>query len=162
MVAYRQAQRHAVVWLLTAVVAGAGCTAPEPAVGEMTVTTDPRREQLRDRLRDGLGERYDAPLPAAATDEIRHGSRIYDILCRACHGPTGKGNGRSARMLTLQPPDLSDPGTAAFFSDRAKLQIIATGIADTPMIGWSRVLEEQERIAVLQFMNTLIREPRSP
>ena len=63
-------------------------------------------------------------------------------------------------MLTSQPPDLADPGTASFFSDQAKLEIIAEGIDETSMIGWSRMLDEKERIAVLHFMNTLIREPR--
>jgi len=65
-------------------------------------------------------------------------------------------------MLTIQPPDLTDPSTASFFSDRARLKIIAEGIDETPMIGWSRMLEENEQIALLHFMNTLVRESQSP
>lgn len=149
-----EARRRLRLFLLAAALSATGCSAPEPI--------DTHREQLRDRLRGSLGERYDAPLPAVTGDAIQRGARLYDLLCSACHGATGKGNGKSARLLPIQPPDLSDPATAAFFSDRAKLQIIAEGADETPMIGWSDMLEEQERIAVLQFMNTLIREAASP
>ncbi len=149
------------VWLASAV-AGAACSAPERLDTNNAASADRRREQLRDQLRSSLGDRYDAPLPAATIDQLGRGSSLYDMLCRACHGPTGKGNGRSARMLAIQPPDLTDPSMASFFSDRAKLTIIAEGIAETPMIGWSRMLEEEDQLAVLHFMDTLIREPQSP
>ena len=143
-------------------VAGAGCSAPERLDTTPAAAAEPRRERFRDRLRGSLGERYDAPLPARTVEEIRRGSKLYDTLCRACHGATGNGDGRSARMLTIQPSDLTDPSTASFFSDQAKLKIIAEGIAETPMIGWSRMLEEKEQIAVLHFLNTLVRESPSP
>ena len=147
-------RRVLIVILLASAIAGAGCSAPAPE--------PERRERVRDQLRASLGDRYDAPLPAGTADDIRHGSDLYDVLCRSCHGPTGNGNGKSARALAIQPPDLTDPSTASFFSDQAKLKIIAEGIAETPMIGWSRMLEENEQIAVLHFMNTLVREPQSP
>ena len=154
MDSYRKAPGRLLVVLLASALAGAGCSAPE--------RVDPRREQLRDRLRASLGDRYDAPLPAGTIEEIQRGARLYDTLCRACHGPTGNGNGESARVLTIQPADLTDPTTASFFSDQAKLKIIAEGIAETPMIGWSRMLEDNEQIALLHFMNTLVRESQTP
>ena len=162
MLSYREARRRALLILLAAVLAGAGCSAPERLETAEAAAARARRERLRDRLRGSLGDRYDAPLPAVTLEEIQRGSSLYDTLCRACHGPTGKGNGRSARMLTMQPPDLTEPSTASFFSDQAKLKIVAEGIAETPMIGWSRMLEEKEQIAVLRFMDTLIRESPSP
>ena len=159
MGSHLEAKRQALVLLLAAVVAG-GCSAPESLDTHTSAAAVERRERLRDRLRSRLGNRYDAPLPAGTLEEVQHGSKLYDMLCRSCHGPTGRGNGRSARMLTTQPPDLADPGTASFFSDQAKLEIIAEGIDETSMIGWSRMLDEKERIAVLHFMKTLTREPR--
>ena len=150
------------VVLLASALAGTGCSAPERLDRTTATTADPRRELLRDRLRSNLGDRYDAPLPAGTVEEIHPGAKLYDTLCGACHGPTGNGNGKSAQMLAIEPPDLTDPGTASFFSDQAKLKIIAEGIAETPMIGWSRMLEEREQIAVLHFMNTLVRESQSP
>ena len=65
-------------------------------------------------------------------------------------------------MLVIQPPDLADPRTASFFSDRAKLRIITEGIEGSPMIGWKRMLDEQERLDVLHFMNSLIEERPDP
>ncbi len=162
MNSFREARRWVLVALLASAAAGVGCSAPERPEETRGAAAEERRERLRDRLRGNLGDRYDAPLPAGTVEEIRRGSRLYDTLCRACHGPTGKGNGRSARMLTIQPPDLTDPSTASFFSDQAKLKIIAEGIDETPMIGWSRMLEENEQIALLHFMNTLVRESQSP
>ena len=47
-----------------------------------------------------------------------------------------KGKGRIARLLPIAPGDLTDPERAAFFSERARLAIIADGIAGTPMVGW--------------------------
>lgn len=153
--------RRTVILLLAAALGVTGCApseqerAPEPPAGQ-------RRADFRETLRAKLGTEYDALLPPATDESIRHGSRLYDLLCRACHGPTGTGNGRSGRLLTIAPPDLTDPGNASFFSDRAKLAIIADGIDGTPMIGWSVMLAESERIDVLHFMNTLVQEPQIP
>ena len=98
------------------------------------------------------------PLPAAATEQIQHGAKIYGMLCQSCHGRKAGGNGRSARMLAIPPPNLSNPETAFFFSDRAKLEIIANGTENTAMIGWKGMLDERERLDILLFMNTLIDE----
>jgi len=62
----------------------------------------------------------------------------------------------------VRPPDLADPATAAFFSDRAKLTIIDEGSAGTPMIGWGRMLDESERLDVLRFTNLLVHDPEAP
>jgi high-affinity iron transporter len=145
--------------LLAIALAGTGCS---PAPAPEAAPDHERRQRLREQLRSRLGDRYDAPIPQGSTASLEQGARLYDLLCRACHGPTGRGNGRSARSLPEQPPDLADPREAAFFSDQAKLAIIAEGVAGTPMIGWSAILAEEERIAVLQFMQTLVREPSAP
>ena len=152
----RDARPRVLFALLASAIAAAGCSAPEHVDTTTVAATVQRREQFRDRLRDSLGNRYDAPLPVGSAEEIQRGSRLYDLLCSACHGPTGDGNGRSAQVLTTRPPDLTDPTTASFFSDQAKLKIIADGIPATPMFGWSLAMEDNEQIAVLHFMNTLV------
>ena len=148
--------------LLFVSLVGAGCSAPPPPTAEPGLSDEERRSSVRDQLRASLGNDYDAPLPEATSEQIQRGAKLYGMLCQACHGPTGRGNGRSARMLAIQPKDLADPEIASYFSDRAKLAIIDEGIEGTPMIGWGRMLDEAEQIDVLQFMNTLVREPETP
>ena len=114
-----------------------------------------RRGGVRDTLREKLGAEYDAPLPVARSAQIDQGEKIYDALCHSCHGRTGQGDGRSSRSLSLPPPSLVDPRTRSFFSDRAKLEIITNGTYGTPMVGWNEMLDEEERLAVLHFLNTL-------
>jgi mono/diheme cytochrome c family protein len=118
-----------------------------------------RRAGVRDTLKEKLGAEYDAALPAATGAEIEQGAKIYGTLCRRCHGRTGQGEGRSARALSLPPPSLADPETASFFSDQAKLEIIANGSYGTPMVGWSEMLNKEERLAVLHFVKTLGENP---
>lgn len=148
--------------LLVAALVGTACSAPKPPEREAAPFPDPRRERLRDELRNRLGDRYDAPLPVVTIEGLQRGAKLYDVLCRSCHGPTGTGTGRAARALPVQPPDLTDPRTASFFSEQAKLAIIAEGIQGTPMIGWNDMLDQNEQVDVLQFMGTLVRERKTP
>jgi len=129
-----------------------------------TAMNEQRRAGVRDTLREKLGTEYDVPLPVATNAEIEQGAKIYDTLCRSCHGPTGQGDGRSSRSLSLPPASLVDPESRSFFSERAKLEIIADGTYGTPMVGWSEMLDEEERLAVLHFVNTLSEEtaPEAP
>lgn len=122
----------------------------------------PRRERHREELRRTLGELYDEPLPAVVPARLERGAKLYDLLCRSCHGPTGRGNGRSARALTIRPPDLVDAQQASFLSDRAKLEVIANGAPGTTMIGWSDMLGQDDRVAVLAFMNTFDDQVQAP
>ena len=68
MDSYREARRRLLAILLASVVTGAGCSAPEPLDTTTTAAADQRREQIRDRLRSSLGDRYDAPLPAGTCE----------------------------------------------------------------------------------------------
>jgi mono/diheme cytochrome c family protein len=149
-------QRLAIAVIVGATLLLPGCFAPSPESASDPDTE--RRAAFRDRLRLSLGEDYGTPLEQPGTEQIQRGAKLYGILCQSCHGRKAGGNGRSARMLPVAPPDLSDPATAFFFSDRAKLEIIANGVERTPMIGWKGMLDERERLDILLFMNTLIDE----
>jgi mono/diheme cytochrome c family protein len=115
-----------------------------------------RREVRRAELKQSLGEDYDRPLPAGTTDELRRGFELYDLTCAGCHGRRGRGDGRVAKQLLVAPGDLSDPARAAFFSERARLEIIRKGIPSTPMFGWEGTLGEDDLFAVfvaLRYLN---------
>lgn len=136
------------------------CGGPQESPEPVPEPDDPaRRVALREALRRELGADYDAPLGEEPTaDALQRGAKTYDYLCASCHGRTGRGNGRSARMLAIRPPDLADPEQAEFFSERAKLHIVAEGLPGSPMIGWKEMLDEQGRLEVLLFMNSLVRD----
>lgn len=148
----------AVAVLSVAVLLGVACGDRPVPGGTRASTDEDRRGRHRDELRDLLGDRYHEPVPAATDEQIERGAKTYDVLCRSCHGRAGRGTGRSSRLIAIPPPDLSDPIRAAFFSDRAKLQIIAEGLEGTPMIGWKEMLGEPERLDVFQYVRTFLRE----
>jgi mono/diheme cytochrome c family protein len=47
-----------------------------------------------------------APGVAPAQD-TRAGHELYQRYCIACHGPAGRGDGPMVRVLTVDPPDLT-------------------------------------------------------
>jgi high-affinity iron transporter len=146
-------RRLAALGLVALAVAGAACDGARPAVAPGDDAA--RREELRDALRAELGAQYDAPVAAGSGDDLRKGAQIYDQLCRACHGAGGKGNGPSAEWLRPRPASLVDPATAAFFSDRAQLRIIETGVPGTAMVGWADVLDAADRRNVFLHIRSM-------
>lgn len=48
-------------------------------------------------------------LPAQASQDevLRDGKQEYQDNCTACHGDAGKGDGRTAEILTIKPADLT-------------------------------------------------------
>jgi mono/diheme cytochrome c family protein len=129
------------------VLSAAGCA---PA-SDATPAAAPGRQDLRERLRQELGDGYDAAIPAATPVEVIRGAEIYEVLCSGCHGPQGQGDGPAGRRLGAPPPRFS----RGFFSDRATLEIIRRGVPGTPMIGWGNMLDEEELLQVFQHVRSL-------
>jgi mono/diheme cytochrome c family protein len=49
------------------------------------------------------------PNPQKPTSaSIAAGAKLYTSQCAACHGNTGKGDGKAAAQLNPKPPDLTD------------------------------------------------------
>ena len=64
------------------------------------------------------------PLPRDTTDaSVIRGSIAFRTYCVLCHGATGKGDGRAARMYTPKPANL----TVSPFPDQYKEMIIRGG-----------------------------------
>jgi len=64
------------------------------------------------------------PLPRDTTDAaVIRGSIAYRTYCVLCHGATGKGDGRAAKMYTPRPANL----TVSPFPDAYKEMIIRGG-----------------------------------
>lgn len=140
--------------------AGFACGPPaEPraiVVPEDGPTDAERREALRIRLRAELGQRYDEPVTEPSEEGLAQGAKHWELLCSNCHGRNGGGTRQLSQLLPVPPGDLRDPVRARFFSERAKLAIIADGIEGTPMIGWKDLLNEAEMRGVLAHLRTLV------
>jgi len=116
-----------------------------------------RRTALRDSLRAELGEAYDEPVPPAddPASALAHGKKVFDAYCSPCHGDDGRGTGETGETLDVQPADLTDPAKAAFYSDRATLEIIRRGVPDTPMIGWQDMIDDDELMDVFRYVRSI-------
>ena len=111
-----------------------------------------RRAALRDRLRSAMGDAYDTPLPAPTAEQIARGSGLWEVLCAGCHAADARGRRTLSRMLPVPPGDLTDPERAAFYSDAAKLRIVAEGSEGTPMFPWRDILSEEDLFAVTSYL----------
>ncbi|RMF56850.1 MAG: cytochrome c [Calditrichaeota bacterium] len=111
--------------------------------------------QVRERLKQELGEKYEEPVPDPTPAQLKRGRDLYRQLCAPCHGSRGEGRGKTGEGLLVKPPALTDPKLAHFFSDQARLRIIRKGIKGTPMMGWGNVLSEPDLLAVFLYIRTL-------
>ncbi len=114
-----------------------------------------RLTQLRSRLQRELGERYDDPVPEATPEQLQRGGELYARLCAPCHGGRGKAKGEVAEGIIGHPTDFTDPRQARFFSEQARLYIIRKGVPGTPMMGWEKLLSEEDLVAVYLYVRSL-------
>ncbi|MCZ6817904.1 MAG: cytochrome c [Calditrichaeota bacterium] len=123
-------------------------------------TVDPGQEQrfalLREHLKRQLGDKYEAPVPAASPDQLKRGGELFAKVCAACHGGRGEGKGHVATALAGTPTNLTSPHEASFFSEQARLYIIRKGMPGTAMMGWEDVLTEQDILALYLYIRSLI------
>jgi mono/diheme cytochrome c family protein len=87
------------------------------------------------------------------------GATVFEKYCTLCHGKTGHGDGRAARLQEARPADL----TLSRRSDAYKLQIIRSGGAalqrSASMPAWSDALSEAEMRDVVAYLRTLVKSP---
>ncbi|MFQ5605354.1 MAG: c-type cytochrome [bacterium] len=115
-----------------------------------------RRLAFREKIKLELGAKYFQPVASVADSQNERGAEIYSKLCAPCHGGRGKGDGFTAEGLLVPPSDFTDAKQAAFYSEPARVYIIRNGVPGTPMIGWDRILPEDDILAVYAFVRSLI------
>jgi high-affinity iron transporter len=129
------------------------------ACGQSADKMDPaqmkRLTEIRENLQKELGDAYQIPVQPASESQLQRGEQLYDQLCASCHGLSGQGLIHGGNDNIWKPADFTDGRQAGFFSDRARLQIIANGIKGTPMLGWGKILSEEDVLAVFQFIKSL-------
>ena len=103
-----------------------------------------------------LGLLAQAPATTAPPNDLDRGRAIYENHCADCHGPEGRGDGRLAISLSPRPGNLISAQTSAK-SDQDLLKIIAKGRPRTAMAGWEDRLSQDDQLAVLAYIRSLVK-----
>lgn len=94
------------------------------------------------------------PAAMAASGDAAKGKVIYEKSCLACHGPQGKGDGPTGKVLV--PPAADFTSAASKKKSDADLRtIVENGKPPTAMVAWKGQLSEQDIQHVLAYVKTL-------
>lgn len=86
---------------------------------------------------------------------------IYKGLCARCHGEKGDGKGVTYLYLDPAPRDLTKAAFMTSKTDERFLQSLKNGVPGTSMPPWERVLTDEQRRAVLDYLfQIFVKEPR--
>jgi len=124
---------------------------------ENDLNASQRKQAVRTQIKQKLGDKYDANIPAATDAQLERGQALFDQLCAPCHGHRGDGEGVNNDALVYKPSDLTDPVEARFFSEQARLYIIRNGIEGTAMMSWKNMLPEDDLLSVYLYTRSLIK-----
>jgi mono/diheme cytochrome c family protein len=101
-----------------------------------------------------------APTPTPAQIEL--GKKVFDNACAKCHGSEGRGDGPDARRFGFQPRDFTLGAfkcrctpTGSPPTDEDLMRTVTKGLPGTPMLAHERILSEDERLAVVQYVKVL-------
>ncbi len=111
--------------------------------------------EVRELLKEELGDKYDQPAPPATDDQMALGKETYIGVCANCHGESGKGDGPTVGTLKSKPADFTDNAHSKFYSDQGRIHIIKNGVEGTPMAGWGAILGEEKVSAVYAYVRSL-------
>lgn len=114
------------------------------------------------------GKGTPAPAPAAEvriTPEARaEAGTIFENRCTPCHGPTGAGDGPTAKTLSPPPRDFRDPAWQSQVTDTHIEEIIRSG---GPAVGKSAampanpdLIEKPEIVAALREYIRKLKKPQ--
>ncbi|MBI3462215.1 MAG: cytochrome c [Planctomycetes bacterium] len=96
------------------------------------------------------------PMPADAKS-IARGEKVYVKECLACHGNTGKGDGPKAKEIEKHPGNLADP---KMWNQTDGTLFWKTTEGRKPMPTYTKLLSDEERWDVVNYMRTLAPKPK--
>jgi cytochrome c oxidase cbb3-type subunit 2 len=83
--------------------------------------------------------------PPATADAIARGAKAYmKGECAECHGKEARGDGPSAKDLSIKPSDLTRRPLKSGPTTRDVVRTLLTGLDGTPMPSYYQVLEDDE------------------
>nr|MBA2450608.1 cytochrome c [Chloroflexota bacterium] len=95
-----------------------------------------------------------SPFPPDAAS-LAQGKGIYDQLCVACHGPSGRGDGPLGRTLRPRPADFR-VHLAAGHTDGELFNWVTNGVPETAMPAYGEQLSETDRWHVINYIRGFI------
>ena len=93
------------------------------------------------------------PIPANPKS-LTSGKAVYSSHCLACHGNEGKGDGPAAGLLDPPPANLVKHAAYGAHPDGQLFIWINQAISGSAMPGFDRVLSEEERWNVINYIHT--------
>jgi mono/diheme cytochrome c family protein len=104
-----------------------------------------------------LGQGTDEIQKGSAEAAVVRGGIVFRTYCVLCHGATGEGNGRTARMYNPRPANL----VKSQHNDAYKEQIIrrgGEGMGRSPfMPPWGEQLTDEQIADLIQFLKSISR-----
>ena len=85
------------------------------------------------------------PAPPSTPEAVARGATVYvKGECAECHGKEGRGDGPSAKDLSVKPPDLTRRPLKSGPTARDIVRTLLTGLDGTSMPSYYQVLEDDE------------------
>ncbi len=95
------------------------------------------------------------PVPATA-ESIARGAALYEVTCKVCHGPDGRGDGPVGKLFDPSPVDLHE----AYTQDQADGQLFFTLTRGRVAMPYYRdSLTHTERWDVVNYVKQAFGEP---
>jgi mono/diheme cytochrome c family protein len=90
-----------------------------------------------------------------SAESIAAGKQVFESQCVACHGATGKGDGKMAAELNPRPADLTDAEWRNGDTDGEIYTVIRDGAKGTGMRGFGSKLTADQIWNVVNYVRTL-------
>ena len=85
---------------------------------------------------------------------LERGRSYYIQLCSLCHGSDGSGNGEYSYRMVPKPSNLISKATMNKSTKHLSV-IVRDGIVGTAMSGWGTVLNEAQRLQLVDYIRYL-------
>lgn len=112
-----------------------------------------------------LAEEEAQPADPIQQDKLELGKKTYFKRCVWCHGIEGEGNGPSADRLFTRPRNFIQGTFKIRWTDSGELPLdqnlidtVKNGLPGSAMPSWSGILSEDEIVAVVQFVKSLVQD----